>query len=187
MVSPSSSHLLAGENYVNGRFEDSVRAHVGGTDHQAIDAVARADDGIAGEPDARGGARELREHEAGHQREREQTGERLDRNEDVREEGDRLHLAVADGRHGLHAEEEHVHEIVRPNVLDALIEVVAGGEDEIGEGERKRDPGDEAGPRGRNEAVIEVLECAGRHAANRIVTLQTAELLRSSLRHREGI
>ena len=107
------SYLLAGEDYVNARFENSVRAHVGGTDHQAIDAVARADDGIAGEPDARGRARELRKHEAGHQREREQAGERLDRNEDVGEEGDRLHLAVADGRHGLHAEEEHVDEIVR--------------------------------------------------------------------------
>ena len=51
--------FLAGENDVNVGLDYSVRAHVRHPDHQAVHAVARTDDRIAAEPDARRGAREF--------------------------------------------------------------------------------------------------------------------------------
>ena len=158
------------------RLDDPVRAQVGRADHQAERAVARADDHVAGESHARSGARELREYQAGHQREREQSGQRLDRDQDVREQRDRLHLAVTDRRHRLHAEKKHVGERAGARILDSLVEVVAGREQQIGEREGGGDQADQRGPRRRHQEVVEVLENAGGRAVNRTVALQAAEL-----------
>ena len=178
--------FLTRKHNVHISLDDPVRAQVGRADHQAVHAVARADHHVAAESDTRSGARELREYQARHQREREQSCQRLDRDQDVREQRDRLHLAVTDRRHGLHAEKKHVGERAGTRILDPLIEVVAEGENQVGEGEGGGNQTDQRGPRGRHQKVIEVLEDARGRAMNRPVALQAADLS-SSRRHRGGI
>jgi hypothetical protein len=99
---------------------------------------------------------------------------------------DRFHLAVTDRRHGLHAEKKHVGERAGARVLDTAIEVITGGEQQVGDCEGGCDQADERGPRRRHEKMIKILESASRRAVNPAIAPKAADL-HGSLRHRGGI
>jgi len=138
---------------------DLVAALVRHPDEQRRDAVEAGDHHVAAEDHAGGGAGELGEDEARDERQAEEADERLDGHEQVRDEPARRHLAVADGGHGLDAEEEGVREAPGPRLLDAVADgEVARREEQVRAEVGDEDDAEELGPGGGEKRVVDVAQ-----------------------------
>jgi len=102
-------------------------------------------------------AREAGEGEPGHQRNQHDGDESFDRGDRMRVQRLRVHVAVADGRTRLDAEEEQVVEVAEPRVGDRILaEPIEPGEHDIEGDEDAGDDGEEAGPAHRHRVVVEI-------------------------------
>src|SRR5438067_9876664 len=103
-------------------FDNLVGTDVGHPEHQTRHTVAHRDDCSARKTNACTGPREFREDQPGDQRKGEQSSYRLDTHDDVGNEALRRHPAVADGGHGLYAEEKGVSKRSGTGILDPAAE-----------------------------------------------------------------
>src|SRR5262249_50540247 len=137
------------------RVDDLGGARVGHPERQAGHPVTLADDGALAEEHPRGGPGELREDDPGDHGETEDADAGLQDDEDVCVPGARDEQSIADGCHGLDAEEERVEEGVRPCMPDAVrLQQVGAGEDRVRDEVETEEDQEEAWPRGVDEVVI---------------------------------
>ena len=163
--SPSGRALGAQQHQVGLGLGDLVPPLVGHADEQGRDPVEAGDHRVPAEDHPRGGAGELGEDEPGDEGEPEEPDERLEGDEQVRGEPPRRHLAVADGGHGLDAEEEGVGEVSRPRLLDAVADgEVARGEEQVRAQVGDEHQREELGPGGGEERVVDVAQRRGAQA-----------------------
>jgi hypothetical protein len=157
--------LGAHENEMGLGLGDLVSPLVGDAQEQRRHAVESGDHHVPAEEHARGRAGELGEDEAGHEGQAEQADERLERHEQVRRQPPRRHLAVADGGHGLDAEEEGVGEVAGSRLLDAVSDgEVAAGEEQVRAQVREEHEREELDPRGGEQGVVGVVQLRVAHA-----------------------
>jgi hypothetical protein len=152
-------HLRAHEGDLGVGAEELVVALVGHAEHQRGRALVPPDDGDPAEQQPGGGSGEAGEHERRRERQARGADHRLDRDEHVREARLRVHLAVADRGHGLHAEEEGVGEGAGPGLGDvALAPQVEQGEQHVDRGVGQQHAAEEGRPPRREQGVVGVPE-----------------------------
>ena len=155
---PLGRRLPADDDDPHLRLDDDRVALVRDTELKGRDAVLLRDDRVPAEEDARGGAGELGEEEAREHGDHRHAEDRLDGHEQVPREAGRDHLAVADRRHRLHAEEEGVLERPGARVLDGVAQRQVGeGEETVHRHVERSDVRDEPAPRHVQEVVVGVV------------------------------
>src|SRR4051812_26865369 len=115
------------------------------------------DERMVGKQHARTRARKAREDETGHDREKGQAGENLDRREQMRVIRLRVHVAVADGGKRLDRKIEEIAETAGPRICDRFVaQEIKGGVNGVDRQKGQRGESKELKPRDRQRGVVEV-------------------------------
>lgn len=148
---PFAGLLVAQQRDAHRRLEDLIAPLIGRAEHQRRHPVVRPDDGDPAEQHPRRRRQEASEDHPGRERQAAHTEQHLQADQQIGGEQLRVHLAIADRRHGLDAEKERIAKGTGPGVADAAAgEQIEHGEDDVE---------DKVGQ--RQQAVKEV-EVAGR-------------------------
>jgi len=136
---------------------DRVVPRVGGADHQGLPAVAASDHGVIGEHEAGARAREAREDQPGHHRQKAHAGENLDRGDQMPVVGLRVHVAVADRRQRLDREIEVRQRPVAFGIGDRLVaEPIEKTKDRVQRDEQRRRTAEKHRPVDRHRPMIKI-------------------------------